>query len=157
MHHRGWQAGVAIVTARKEIETLSRNPLLDASAELLFPRKRSVRLSLVRAIHSQGVMHGGTSVAIPFRDLADVLVSARVDEQRLPATLQAYTQRIGVRMAVALRNRGPTGDHQLPRAGRRSVHARTLHGRRSQHRRLRFDKIPLLDSSLSQKPNRLLA
>src|SRR5258708_12098596 len=102
MYHRRGQAPVAIVTAHKKIETLSRDPLLDARAEMLFPRKRSVRFSLVLAVNPQRVVHCRAPESIPFRAVTGVLLSARVDDQRLPATLQAHPQQIGPLIPVPL-------------------------------------------------------
>src|SRR5258708_2597877 len=114
MYHRRGQAPVAIVTAHKKIETLSRDPLLDARAEMLFPRKRSVRFSLVLAVNPQRVVHCRAPESIPFHAITGVLVSARVDEQRSPVTLQAYTQRIGMLLPAAPGNARPACDHQRP-------------------------------------------
>src|SRR5258708_13373658 len=94
MYHRRGQAPVAIVTAHKKIETLSRDPLLDARAEMLFPRKRSVRFSLVLAVNPQRVVHCRAPESIPFRAVTAVLVSPPLDKHPFPATLHPHTDRI---------------------------------------------------------------
>src|SRR5581483_4574204 len=91
------EALVSVVVPLKHVEFASHNPTVHIRRGQAIPGKGSFRISLIEAVHLQGIVRGGGAEPAPA--ISAVRESSRIAEQFAAAGTQVNTE--GVSMTVA--------------------------------------------------------
>src|ERR1700720_4708334 len=90
------QPAVSIVTAHKQIEALSADPLLSFYRWQFRPGKRPSRFCLIEPIDQQGVVGTSATKLVAIRIFSYIFESSRIDEQCTSLTVQTHRQGVGM-------------------------------------------------------------
>src|ERR1700683_3731240 len=158
MYHRRSQPLIPVVTSDHQVEIFALRPLLGFGFGQPLPGKRRSGLGLVRIIYPESIVHFGAAEAVAIVPVADVLIRARILQERATVALQAHIQSVGMAVSAALGSLRTSMEHELRwRLGRREqVESGRGQGRRVHAGSSRFQMVPPLCSCNSQKPDGFL-